>query len=72
MARVEKREAPAKRGETRDEAVLDIAFGSERMARVTTRTHMLGRDYLDFLTLVRDDTEWRIVSKVFTYKPEED
>lgn len=67
LARVDKREPPAKRGEMRDEAVLEIAFGSGRMARVTARMHMMGRDYLDFLTLIRDGAEWRIVAKVFTY-----
>lgn len=51
MARVDKREPPAKQGEPRDEAVLEIAFGGDRLARVTARMRMMGRDYLDFLTL---------------------
>ncbi|MFO1104460.1 MAG: nuclear transport factor 2 family protein [Amaricoccus sp.] len=72
MARVDKREPPAKRGERRDEAVLEIAFASDRIARVTARMRMMGRDYLDFLTLVREDAEWRIVAKVFTYTPSKD
>lgn len=67
LARVDKREPPAKRGEPRVEAVLEIAFGGDRLARVTARMRMMGRDYLDFLTLIRDGTEWRIVTKVFTY-----
>lgn len=69
MARVEAREPPAKRGDPRDEAVLEVAFGSDRLARVTARMSMMGRDYLDFLTLVRDGADWRIVAKVFTYLP---
>lgn len=72
MARVDKREPPAKRGEARNEAVLEIAFGSDRMARVTARMRMMGRDYLDFLTLIREGAEWRIVAKVFTYISRED
>lgn len=72
MARVDKREPPAKSGEKRDEAVLEIAFASDRMARVTARMRMMGRDYLDFLTLVREGAEWRIVAKVFTYIPRKD
>ena len=44
MARVDKRDPPARRGEARDEAVLEIVFGSDRMARVTARMRMMGRD----------------------------
>ncbi|NMM46112.1 nuclear transport factor 2 family protein [Rhodospirillaceae bacterium KN72] len=72
MARVDKREPPAKRGEARDEAVLEIAFGNDRLAHVTARMSMMGRTYLDFLTLVRDGAEWRIVAKVFTYLSRKD
>ncbi|MDP2700297.1 nuclear transport factor 2 family protein [Thalassospira sp.] len=67
MARIDKREAPAKRGDFRDEAVLEISFGSARLARVMARMSMMGRNYLDFLTLVRHGVEWRIVTKVFVY-----
>lgn len=69
MARVDGREPPAKRGELRREAILDVAFGSDRMARVTARMSMMGRDYLDFLTLVQQGGNWRIVTKAFTYLP---
>lgn len=69
MARVDKREPPARRGEPRDEAVLEIAFGGDRLARVTARMSMMGRNYSDFLTLVREGAEWRIVAKVFSYLP---
>lgn len=67
MARIDKREPPAKRGETRDEAVLEIAFGNDRLARVNARMRMMGREFLDFLTCVREGDEWRVISKVFTY-----
>ncbi len=69
MSRVDGRTPPSERGDPRDEAILEIAFGSERIARVTARMSMMGRDYLDFLTLVREGSEWRIVTKVFTYIP---
>ncbi|MBW4707445.1 nuclear transport factor 2 family protein [Roseobacter sp. YSTF-M11] len=72
MLRVDDREPPAKRGDPRDEAILEIAFGSDRLARVTARMRMMGRDYLDFLTLVREGADWRIVTKVFSYLPEKD
>lgn len=72
MARVDGRESPAKRGEPRDEAILEIAFGSDRIARVTARMSMMGRDYLDFLTLVPHGGNWRIATKAFTYLPRKD
>lgn len=72
MSRVDGRTPPAERGDTRDEAVLEIAFGSDRVARVTARMSMMGRDYLDFLTLARDGADWRIVTKVFAYIPRKD
>ncbi len=72
MTRVDGREPPSKRGDPRDEAILEIAFGSNRIARVTARMSMMGRDYLDFLTLVPHDGQWRIITKVFTYLPRKD
>lgn len=72
MKRVDGRTPPSKRGDPRDEAVLDVAFGSDRIARVTARMSMMGRDYLDMLTLVRAGREWRIVTKAFAYVPRKD
>ncbi len=72
MARVDGRESPAKRGEPRGEAILEVTFGSDRIARVTAKMSMMGRDYLDFLTLVPHGGSWRIVAKAFTYLPKKD
>ncbi len=72
MARIDARESPAQRGDPRDEAILEVAFGSPRLARVTARMSMMGRDYLDYLTLVREGPHWRIVAKVFTWLPRRD
>lgn len=69
MSRVDARTPPSERGDPRDEAILDVAFGSDRIARVTARMSMMGRNYLDYLTLVRENGEWRIVTKAFTYLP---
>lgn len=69
MSRVDARTPPSERGDPRDEAILDIAFGSDRIARVTARMSMMGRNYLDYLTLVKENGEWRIVTKAFTYLP---
>ncbi|UWQ43490.1 nuclear transport factor 2 family protein (plasmid) [Leisingera aquaemixtae] len=72
MARVDSREPPAKRGEARKEEILEIAFASGRLARVSARMTMMGRDFHDLLTLVRYGAEWRIVAKVFSYVPRKD
>jgi hypothetical protein len=72
MARVDGREPPARRGDPRDEAILDIAFGGPRLVWVTARMSMMGRNYLDHLTLVPHEGSWRIVTKVFTYIPRKD
>tara|TARA_R110002049_G_scaffold201563_1_gene372305 strand:+ start:18918 stop:19298 length:381 start_codon:yes stop_codon:yes gene_type:complete len=72
MARVDGREPPARRGDPRDEAILDIAFGSPRLVWVTARMSMMGRSYLDHLTLVPHEGALRIVTKVFTYIPRKD
>ncbi len=72
MARVDQREPPAKRGDPRDEEILQISFGSPRLAHVMARMSMMGRDYLDYLSLVRHGNDWRIVTKVFSYVPRKD
>ncbi|WP_411352982.1 nuclear transport factor 2 family protein (plasmid) [Leisingera aquaemixtae] len=72
MARVDSREPPAERGEVREEEILEIAFASGRLARVSARMTMMGRDFHDLLTLVRHGSEWRIVAKVFSYVPRKD
>jgi hypothetical protein len=71
MSRIDQREAPAKRNEPREDTILEIGFGSPRLAHVTARMTMMGRDYLDHLTLIRQGSEWRIVAKVFAYVPGE-
>ncbi|SMP28415.1 nuclear transport factor 2 family protein [Shimia sagamensis] len=72
MERVDSREPPAKRGDPREEHVLEIAFPGGRLAHVTAHMSMMGRAFLDVLTLVDDGSGWRIVTKVFTYVPLED
>ncbi|WP_420005996.1 nuclear transport factor 2 family protein [Arenibacterium sp. LLYu02] len=72
MARVDARVPPAQRGDPRDEHILDIRFGSPRIAWVTAKMSMMGRSYLDHMTLVPHEGALRIVTKVFTYVPRED
>lgn len=72
MVRVEGRKPPAKRGDPREEEILEIAFANGRLAQVSARMTMMGRDFHDLLTLVRSGTEWCIVAKVFSYVPRKD
>jgi len=64
---IKQRTSPASQGEQRDDQILSIEFGGPRMAFVKARMTMMGREYLDFLTLSFDENGWRIMSKIFTY-----
>ena len=64
---VDHRVAPASSAKVRADRIISIEIGGARMAFAKVSMTMLGRDYLDFLTLVLDDNEWRIMSKVFSY-----
>ncbi len=71
MARVDDRTPPASRADPRDEAVERIELRGEQMGLVEARTMMFGREYHDFLTLIRTDEGWKILTKVFTYREPE-
>jgi len=62
---VDQRTPPASRGEERADHILSIQFGGNRMAFVTASMKMMDHEYLDFLTLTRDQHGWRIMAKVF-------
>ncbi|MEP2717317.1 nuclear transport factor 2 family protein [Pseudophaeobacter sp.] len=72
MKRVDGRKPPASRGDPREEEILGISFPDLRLAYVTARMTMMGRDFLDVLTLTHDTAGWRIVTKVFTYTQRKD
>ena len=63
---VEARPVPSVTGDTRDdEQLLSIEFGSDDMAFARVTCGFLGKRFTDFLTLVREDGRWQIISKVF-------
>jgi len=66
---IDHRTPPASRGETRSDRIISVEFGGPRMAFAKVEMTMLGRTYLDFLTLIYDDGKWWIISKVFSYIP---
>jgi len=64
---IRQRTPPASQGEQQNNQILSIEFGGSHMAFVKARMSMLGREYLDFLTVTSDDGGWKIMSKIFTY-----
>lgn len=62
---VAKRVSPASREEPRRDVIEDIEFAGENTARARVRCSIGERDFVDFLSLIREDTQWKIVAKVF-------
>ncbi len=65
---VDQRVPPASNNELRNDRIISIEVESGHMAFVKARMTMMGREYLDYLTLTNHDGQWRIMSKVFHYE----
>lgn len=61
------RPSPESRGEPRRDAIDDVQFAGPSTAFARVRCSIGERDFIDFLTLIRDAGRWSIVSKVFHY-----
>ncbi len=59
------RESPASRNEERRDHIDSIEFAGENTAFARVRCSIGTRDFVDFLTFVRTDGQWRIIAKVF-------
>jgi hypothetical protein len=59
------RQSPASRGEPRRDHIDAIELAGDNTAVARVRCSIGARDFVDFLTLVRTDSEWRIIAKVF-------
>lgn len=59
------REPPASRKELRRDHIDAIDLAGENTALARVRCSIGQRDFVDFLTLVRCDGRWQIISKVF-------
>lgn len=62
---VEKRVSPASRDEPRRDVINSIEFAGENTAFARVCCSIGSRDFIDFLTLVRTDGKWQILSKIF-------
>lgn len=67
---VDARVSPATRGEARRDEIVSVEFAGPVTARAVVRCAMGNRLYTDFLTLIRLDGRWQVMSKVFHYEEE--
>ncbi|GJL67234.1 MAG: hypothetical protein NPIRA05_22050 [Nitrospirales bacterium] len=65
LPKVEARESPASIGEPYGYTLESIEFAGAMTALVRMRSSMFGKHFIDFLSLIRVDGKWRIISKVF-------
>jgi putative lumazine-binding protein len=63
------RVSPASRGEERRDAIDDIQLAGDNTAFARVRCSIGDNDFVDFLTFVRDDDRWQIMSKIFQIIP---
>ncbi len=61
------RVSPAEREEARNGSIDDIQLAGDNTAFARVRTTMLGRDFVDFLSFVRENGQWLIIAKVFHF-----
>jgi len=64
---VAKRPSPASQGHARTDRIVSMAFAGPVTALVKAECSIPPKAFIDLLTLVKLDGEWRIVSKVFHY-----
>jgi len=68
FAIVDKRPSPASRGDARSDRIVAIEFGGPTMAFVKAECAIAPKTFIDFLTLLKLDGRWQIMSKVFHYE----
>jgi len=59
------RQSPASRGESRKDHIDMIELAGENTPMARVRCSIGPRDFVDFLTLIRTDGRWQIMSKIF-------
>ena len=68
-ARVEARTAPASAGQPRMDKILSIDKSGPESALAKVQIAIGDRFYTDYLTMLKVDDGWRIISKTWTYVP---
>lgn len=69
---VAERTSPASQGQLRHGVIETIEFAGENTAFARVRCSIGARDFVDFLTLIREGGRWRIIAKVFQIIPHTD
>jgi hypothetical protein len=64
---VEQRISPESSGEPYEFSIESIELAGAVTALVRMRSSMLGKDFIDLLTLIQLEDEWKIITKVFHY-----
>lgn len=67
---VDKRPAPASRGDTRSDRIVSIDFVGPVTALAKVQCTIKPKHFTDLLTLIHVDGCWQIMSKVFHYEVE--
>lgn len=65
---VDARPSPASKGEERTDEILSISFTGPVTAVATLRCSIRPKSFVDLLTLIHVDGEWRIIAKVFHWE----
>lgn len=68
-ARVEARTAPSSLGQPRMDKILSIDKSGPESALAKVQIAIGDRFYTDYLTMLKVDGDWRIISKTWTYVP---
>jgi hypothetical protein len=67
---VDARPSPASRGEARRDEIVSIEFAGPVTARVVLLCVIGNRHFTDYLTLIKLEGRWQVISKVFHYVEE--
>lgn len=67
---VDKRPAPASRGDARSDRIVSIDFVGPVTALTKVQCAIKPKHFTDLLTLIQVDGRWQIISKVFHYEVE--
>ena len=68
-ARVAGREAPAKSGQKRQDCILSIDKSGAESALARVQIAIGAKLFTDYLSLLKLDGRWQIISKTYTYSP---
>jgi hypothetical protein len=64
---VDKRPSPASRNDPRADKILEIQFAGPVTAFARVECAIAPKSFIDFLTLIKLDGRWQIISKVFHF-----